>query len=154
MVTRSVYWLGVYTCAVASQAKYYSMTPTSASAWSTKQSPLQVQSREIIYHCSAGLQCERNQEHNYSCRHSRMTVLCSPGCTLRRKYGVVISTSSFNMKTKRIHLRITNGETADVMVCQCKCIERHMQSKRSVWEDDETRGRSLLSLSPRVIVIK
>ena len=33
------------------------------------------------------------------------------------------------------------------MVCQCKCIERHMQSKRSVLEDDETRGRSVLSLS-------
>ena len=29
------------------------------------------------------------------------------------------------------------------MVCQCKCIERHMQSKRSVLEDDETRGRSV-----------
>ena len=28
-----------------------------------------------------------------------------------------------------------------VMVCQCKCIERHMQSMRSVLEDDETRGR-------------
>ena len=41
-----------------------------------------------------------------------------------------------------------------VMVCQCKCIERHMQSKRSVLEDDETRGRSVLSLSPHVIVIK
>ena len=26
-------------------------------------------------------QCERNQEHNYSGHHSRMTVLCSPGCT-------------------------------------------------------------------------
>ena len=33
------------------------------------------------------------------------------------------------------------------MVCQCKCIERHMQSMRSVLEDDETRGRSVLSLS-------
>ena len=41
-----------------------------------------------------------------------------------------------------------------VMVCQCKCIERHMQSKRSVLEDDETRGRSVLSLSLLVIVIK
>ena len=41
-----------------------------------------------------------------------------------------------------------------VVVCQCKCIERHMQSKRSVLEDDETRGRSVLSLSLLVIVIK
>ena len=41
-----------------------------------------------------------------------------------------------------------------VMVCQCKCIERHMQFRRSVLEDDETRGRSMLSLSPRVIMIK
>ena len=40
------------------------------------------------------------------------------------------------------------------MVCQCKCIERHMQSMRSVLEDDETRGRSVLSLSLLVIVIK
>ena len=40
------------------------------------------------------------------------------------------------------------------MVGQCKCIERHMQSKRSVLEDDETRGRSVLSLSLLVIVIK
>ena len=40
------------------------------------------------------------------------------------------------------------------MVCQCKCIERHMQSNRSVLEDDETRGRSVLSLSLLVIVIK
>ena len=40
------------------------------------------------------------------------------------------------------------------MVCQCKCIERHMQFKRSVLEDDETRGRSVLSLSLLVIVIK
>ena len=80
------------------------MTPTSTSALSAKQSPLQIQSREITYHCSTGLQCERNQEHNYSGHHSRMTVLCSPGCTQRRKYGVVISISSFNMKIKRIHL--------------------------------------------------
>ena len=42
----------------------------------------------------------------------------------------------------------------DVMVCQCKCIERHMQSMRSVLEDDETRGRSVLFLSLLVIVIK
>ena len=80
------------------------MTPTPTSALSTKQSPLQIQSREITYHCSAGLPCERNQEHNYSGHHSRMTVLCSPGCTERRKYGMVISISSFNMKIKRIHL--------------------------------------------------
>ena len=42
-----------------------------------------------------------------------------------------------------------------VMVCQCKCIERHnyTQSKRSGLEDDETRCRSLLSLSPQVIII-
>ena len=40
------------------------------------------------------------------------------------------------------------------MVCQCKCIERHIQSKRSDLEDDETRGRSVLSLSLLVIVIK
>ena len=33
------------------------------------------------------------------------------------------------------------------MVCQCKCIERHMQSKRSVLEDYETRGRSIIPLS-------
>ena len=45
-------------------------------------------------------------------------------------------------------------EVRNVMVCQCKCIERHMQSKRSVLEDDETRGRSVLSLSLLVIVIK
>ena len=46
------------------------------------------------------------------------------------------------------------SDVRNVMVCQCKCIERHMQSKRSVLEDDETRGRSVLSLSPHVIVIK
>ena len=40
------------------------------------------------------------------------------------------------------------------MVCHCECIERHMQSKRSVLEDDETRGRTVLSLSLLVIVIK
>ena len=40
------------------------------------------------------------------------------------------------------------------MVGQCKCIERHMQSMRSVLEDDETQGRSVLSLSLLVIVIK
>ena len=40
------------------------------------------------------------------------------------------------------------------MVCQCKCIERHMQSMRSVLEDDETRGRSVVSLSPHIIIIK
>ena len=45
-------------------------------------------------------------------------------------------------------------EEVTVMVCQCKCIERHMQSKRSVLEDDETRSRSVLSLSLLVIVIK
>jgi len=37
------------------------------------------------------------------------------------------------------------------MVCQCKCIERHMQSKRWCLEDDETRGRSVLSPYPLVI---
>ena len=59
-----------------------SMTPTSTSALSTKQSPLQIQSREInYYYCSAGHQCERNQERNYSGYHSIMAVLCSPCCT-------------------------------------------------------------------------
>ena len=52
------------------------------------------------------------------------------------------------MGAQLVHLMVT------VMVCQCKCIERHMQSMRSVLEDDETRGRSLLSLSPHVIIIK
>ena len=55
-------------------------------------------------------------------------------------------------QTKGSH--IVTSTVVSVMVCQCKCIERHMQSMRSVLEDDETRGRSVLSLSLLVIVIK
>ena len=42
----------------------------------------------------------------------------------------------------RLQIQKSTHQNHTVMVCQCKCIERHMQSKRSVLEDDETRGLS------------
>ena len=37
------------------QIKFLGQEQYDTCAWSTKQSPLQIQSREITYHCSAGL---------------------------------------------------------------------------------------------------
>ena len=47
----------------------------------------------------------------------------------------------------RYHIEDEWGEKRDVMLCQCKCIERYMQLWDGGLGDNETGGRSLLFLS-------
>ncbi len=75
----------------------------SVSAWSTRRSPSKIQSRGTTSLYSAALQSDRSPVPNNNSHPWGMTVSCSLGCTLHRRYVMEIWMSSLSMKTRRVH---------------------------------------------------